>query len=849
MQEEIKNGGNEVKITKISGMFEKWYLDYASYVILERAVPALEDGFKPVQRRIMHSMQELEDGRYNKVANVVGNTMKYHPHGDASITEAMVQMGQKDLLIDTQGNWGNILTGDSAAAARYIEARLSKFALDVVFSPKITPWHKSYDGRNDEPTYLPVKFPLLLSQGAEGIAVGLSTKILPHNFVEIIDASISYLRGKPFELYPDFPTSGMIDVSQYADGERGGRVRIRAKISTEDKSVLKITEIPFSTTTSSVIESIVKANEKGKIKIKKIEDNTSENAEILVYLPSGISPDKTIDALYAFSDCEVSISPICCVIEENKPIFTSVSELLKKSTDRTVSLIKKELEIQLEELEEKLHFASLEKLFINHEMYIDFKYYEDKKSLFNYMYQRFEPFREKLIRDIEDQDLEKLTQIPMMRITKFDNKKADEKMVEIEKECKRVKNNLENLINYTIDYFKGLKNKYGKTRERKTQIKQFDEIEATKVAIKNLKLYVDKEEGFVGTAMKKDELVCDCSDIDDIIVFTKKGKMIITKVSEKAYIDKGILHVDVFKKNDKRTVYNLIYKNAKDKITYIKRFNVTGIIRDKEYEIVEEAGKSEILYFSANPNGEAEKVEVRLKDSSLKNAKMEIDFANVLIKGRASRGNIVSKKAVAKVVFKQSGISTLKPMTIWYDKLEGKLNADGNGQPLGEFSGEDYILTISKEGVCKTSKPDMNMHIDENTLIVEKFDREKPISVIYYDREKDKSYAKRFLLEGQEKEEVFFEDSSKMQLLWVSTSLNPKAEVIFTKVGRERAKNMIVDVKELTKIQGIKTVGKVVSENKIKEVIDFEDEGEQKSEKNKQTTPKKDKTEQTLLDL
>ena len=600
-------------IIKITGMYQDWFLDYASYVILERAVPAIEDGFKPVQRRIMHSLKELDDGRYNKVANVVGNTMQYHPHGDASIGDAIVQIGQKDLLIDTQGNWGNILTGDDAAAPRYIEARLSKFALDVVFSPKVTEWQSSYDGRKKEPISLPVKFPLLLAQGTEGIAVGLSTKILPHNFIELIEASIAYLKGKSFELYPDFPTAGIMDVSGYNDGARGGRVRVRAKISQLDKSTLCITEIPFTTNTTSLIDSILKANEKGKIKIKKVDDNTAANVEILVHLPNGTSPDKTIDALYAFTACETAISPITCVIEDNKPHFLTVSEVLRRSTDRTVNLLKQELEIELSELEMQWHSASLEKIFIREEMYIDFKNYTDRESLYEYLYQRFEPFKKDLLREITDDDLAKLTQIPMIRITRFDSYKADENILKIEADIEEVKNHLANLIDYAIAHFERLKKTYGKGRERKTEIRVFDTIEATKVVVRNTKLYVNRAEGFVGTGLRKDEYVGDCSDIDDVIVFTESGAMYVTKVSDKQYIEKNIIHVAVFKKDDKRTVYNMIYKDGQTGFSYIKRFNVTGITRDKKYELIPQHKESRVLYFTANPNGEAEVVTVNLR--------------------------------------------------------------------------------------------------------------------------------------------------------------------------------------------------------------------------------------------
>jgi len=788
---QASQGEPQETITRISGMYQNWFLDYASYVILERAVPALEDGFKPVQRRIMHSMDELEDGRYNKVANIVGNTMKYHPHGDASIGDAIIQLGQKELLIDTQGSWGNILTGDDAAAPRYIEARLSKFALDVLFSPKVTQWQKSYDGRNDEPVHLPVKFPLLLAQGAEGIAVGLSTKILPHNFNELIDASVLYLEGKPFELYPDFPTAGIMDAAGYNDGMRGGRIRVRARIAQRDKSTLVITEIPFGTTTSSLIDSILKANEKGKIKVLKVDDNTAANVEILVHLPKGISPDKTIDALYAFTDCETSISPLCCVIEGSRPLFIGVSDILKKSTDRTVEILKKELEVRLDDLEQKWHNASLEKIFIREEMYIDFKNYSDKESLYAYLYKRFEPFKEQLLRPITDEDLERLTQIPMIRITKYDTYKAEENLLKIEENIAEVKDHLANLIAFAIDYFRNLQKKYGKGKDRKTEIRPFDTIEATKVVVRNLKLYVNREEGFVGTSLKKDEYVADCSDIDDIIVFTADGKMIITKVTEKSYIGKNIVHV--------------------------------GVIRDKEYDVVEPHKDSQVLYFSANPNGEAEVISVILRQAgSVKKLKWDINFADILIKGRSSRGNIVTKYAIKRIELKEKGVSTLKPRKIWYDPIVHRLNTEGRGELLGSFKGEDRLLLISKDAIVKTVIPDLSLHFDPNLLIIEKWNPEKPISVIHYEGEKERYFIKRFLVENPNREELVISDHPKSQLLFVSTQWRPMAEVIFTKTGRERAENQTVNIEEFIAIKGIKAIGNQLSTERIKEIVPLE---------------------------
>ena len=810
-------------IIKITGMYQDWFLDYASYVILERAVPAIEDGFKPVQRRIMHSLKELDDGRYNKVANVVGNTMQYHPHGDASIGDAIVQIGQKDLLIDTQGNWGNILTGDDAAAPRYIEARLSKFALDVVFSPKVTEWQSSYDGRKKEPISLPVKFPLLLAQGTEGIAVGLSTKILPHNFIELIEASIAYLKGKSFELYPDFPTAGIMDVSGYNDGARGGRVRVRAKISQLDKSTLCITEIPFTTTTTSLIDSILKANEKGKIKIKKVDDNTAANVEILVHLPNGTSPDKTIDALYAFTACETAISPITCVIEDNKPHFLTVSEVLRRSTDRTVNLLKQELEIELSELEMQWHNASLEKIFIREEMYIDFKNYTDRESLYEYLYKRFEPFKKDLLREITDDDLAKLTQIPMIRITRFDSYKADENILKIEADIEEVKNHLANLIDYAIAHFERLKKTYGKGRERKTEIRVFDTIEATKVVVRNTKLYVNRAEGFVGTGLRKDEYVGDCSDIDDVIVFTESGAMYVTKVSDKQYIEKNIIHVAVFKKDDKRTVYNMIYKDGQTGFSYIKRFNVTGITRDKKYELIPQHKESRVLYFTANPNGEAEVVTVNLRQlGTLRKLRWDIDFADTLIKGRGVKGNLVSKYAIKRIELKEKGVSTLKPRKIWFDDIVKRLNTEERGTLLGAFKGDDRMLLITKEGVVKTIIPELSLHFENNIAVMEKWVPEKPISVIYYDGEKERVFVKRFVVENENREELVITEHPKSQLLFVSADWRPMAEVVFTKEKGKEKENLTVNLEEFISVKGIKALGNQLTTDKVKTINTLE---------------------------
>ena len=813
------NENPEDTITKVTGMYKDWFLDYASYVILERAVPAIEDGFKPVQRRIMHSMKELDDGRYNKVANIVGHTMQYHPHGDASIGDAMVQIGQKDLIIDMQGNWGNILTGDSAAASRYIEARISKFGHDVLYSPKITEWGMSYDGRRAEPINLPVKFPLLLAQGAEGIAVGLSTKVLPHNFNELIDSSIKILKGKPFTLFPDFPTAGIADVSNYNDGLRGGRVRVRAKIGQLDKQTLVITQIPFSTNTSTLIDSILKANEKGKIKIKKIEDNTAAEVEILIHLPAGVSPDKTIDALYAFTACETSVAPLGCVIENHKPLFIGVSDMLKISTNRTVDLLKRELEIQLDELENKWHFSTLEKIFIREEMYIDFKLYSDRESLYKYMYDRFEPFLKSFVRDINDDDLQKLTQIPMIRITRFDSDKADEAISKLEAEMEQVKYHLDHIIDYTIDFFQKLKDKYGKGRERQTELRSFDNIEATKVVLRNTKLYVNKEEGFFGTGLKKDEYVADCSDIDDVIVFLRDGKMMVAKVDDKKFVGKDIIHIAVFDKNDKRTIYNMMYRDGKNGSTFIKRFNVSGVTRDKFYDLTQEKPGSMVSYFSANPNGEAEVVTILLRQvGSVKKLKWDVDFSDIAIKGRASRGNTVTKYPIKKIELKEKGISTLRPRKVWFDDTVQRLNVDGRGELLGEFRPNDRLLIVNQSGKLKTIIPELTTHFEEDMIVLEKWNPNKPVSCIYYCGEKDRYFVKRFLVENENKEEIFITEHEKSQLEIVSTDWRPVAEVIFTKVKGVQKENQVVDLEQFISVKGIKALGNQLTTDKLKQI-------------------------------
>ncbi|MBT8283261.1 MAG: DNA gyrase/topoisomerase IV subunit A [Muriicola sp.] len=817
--EESQEGQQEA-LTRVTGMYKDWFLDYASYVILERAVPAIEDGFKPVQRRIMHALKELDDGRYNKVANVVGHTMQYHPHGDASIADAMVQIGQKDLLIDTQGNWGNILTGDGAAASRYIEARLSKFALEVVFSPKITEWQASYDGRKKEPVNLPVKFPLLLAQGAEGIAVGLSTKIMPHNFNELIDASIKHLKGQRFKLYPDFPTSGIIDVTNYNDGLRGGKIRIRARISQLDKNTLVINEIPYGTNTSSLIDSILKANDKGKIKIKKIEDNTAADVEILIHLPGGISPDKTIDALYAFTACESSISPLGCIIEDNKPLFIGVQEMLERSTEHTVELLKAELEIQLGELEEQWHFASLERIFIENRIYRDIEEEETWEGVIRAIDKGLKPHTTNLKRAVTEEDIVRLTEIRIKRISKFDIDKAQQLIDSLEDKIAQTQNNLANLVDYAIDYFKELKSKYGKERERKSEIRIFDEIEATKVVIRNTKLYVNREEGFIGTSLKRDEYVTDCSDIDDIIVFTKSGHMMVTKVDSKTFVEKNIIHVAVFKKKDKRTTYNMIYKDGRGGASYVKRFNITAVTRDKMYDLTTGKAQSDVLYFTANPNGEAEVVTVILRQAgNIKKLKWDLDFADVLIKGRGSKGNIVTKYSVKRIELKEKGLSTLKPRKIWFDDTIQRLNVDGRGELLGEFTSEDRLLMISQKGVVKTAIPDLIMRFDDDMIVLEKWIPNKPLSAIYWEGEKELFYVKRFLIENPDKEEVIITAHPKSYLEKVFTDYRPVAEVVFAKKrGQERKDNLEVNLEEFIGVKGITAMGNQLTKEKVLEI-------------------------------
>lgn len=818
MIEDNSHEGESLK--KVSGLYKDWFLDYASYVILDRAIPSVYDGFKPVQRRIMHSMRELEDGRYNKVANIVGNTMKYHPHGDASITDAMVGVGQRELLIDTQGNWGNIYTGDSAAAARYIEARLTPFALEVVFNPKTTIWSKSYDGRNNEPVDLPVKFPLLLAQGVEGIGVGLSTKILPHNFNELINASVAHLKGKKFEIYPDFLTAGFLDVSEYNDGHRGGKVRARAKISQVDKHTLMISELPFSKNTSDLIDSIIKANEKGKIKIKKIEDNTSDKVEILIYLHNEVSPDKTIDALYAFTDCQVTISPNACVIVGDKPMFLNVSEILRMNTDHTVSLLKKELEIELNELQESWHFSSLERIFIENRIYHDIEEVKSWEEVLKTIDKGLKPHTAHLLREVTEEDILRLTEIRIKRISRFDLDKFKENIAALEGKIEQVRFHLANLIAYAIDYYLNIQKKYGKGKERKTELRIFDTIDATKVAVANEKFYVNFEEGFIGTSLKKDQYLFDCSDIDDIITFRKDGNMKVVKVEAKTFIGKDIQHVAIWKKNDKRTVYNMIYREGRDGPYYMKRFSVTGVTRNTDYPLASDVKGSEMLYFSANPNGEAEVVTVLLKPNPrIRKNKMEIDFSELAIKGRDSKGNLVTKYSVKKVDLKEEGVSTLAPRKIWFDETVRRLNADVRGTLLGNFKGDDKILTINAQGEAKLVSFDLGNRFDDEYIILEKWRPHQPVTCIYYDGEKDMYFIKRFLLENNTNVQTFMpSEHPKSFVERIIVSNNSTAEIIFAKdKGKEREPE-IVNIDEFIAVKGIKAIGNQFTKFKVKNI-------------------------------
>ena len=810
------------EIIPLSGMYKDWFLDYASYVILERAVPALTDGLKPVQRRILHSMKEMDDGRYNKVANVIGNTMKYHPHGDASIGDALVQMGQKDLLIDMQGNWGNTLTGDSAAAPRYIEARLSKFASHVVFNPKTTEWVPSYDGRNNEPVHLPVKFPLLLAQGAEGIAVGMACKILPHNFNELIDASIDVLRGKRTNILPDFAHGGMADFSGYNDGLRGGKVRVRARIEKVDSKTLRITEIPFGTTTTSLIDSILKANDKGKIKIKRVEDNTAAEVEIMIYLAPGVSPDKSIDALYAFTNCEMSISPNSSIILDQKPHFLGVNEILKINTGNTVDLLQMELEIRLRELLNSWHFASLEKIFIENKIYIEFdgKTYDEAIEV---THKLLKPHIKHLKRAVTDDDVKRLLEIKMRRITKHDADKADNYIASLEEEMEQIKYDLEHLTDYAIDYFKDLKKRFGEGKERRTEIKTFDTISAKKVIVANKKLYVNKAEGFIGWGLKKDEFVAECSDIDDVIVFFKTGKMMVTRISDKKFVGKGIIYCGIWKKGDVRTIYHLIYRDGPEGgATMMKRFAVKSITRDKEYPITKGTKGSKVYYFAVHPNGEREIVNVQLRPRPhLKRIRFDIDFGNLLIKGRGAAGNRVTKEIVSKIVQKEVGESTLAARKIWWDDVVSRLNVDERGTFLGEFKGDDKLLTIYASGELRLTNFDISNRFSDDLLHIEKWHPDRPLSVVYYDGEKDLYFVKRFIIEVKsDKKTSFISDSENSRLEVVSTSFKPIVKIVYNKRLKE-TKNLpdkLVDLSEFIDVKGMKTQGNQLTKLKVKEI-------------------------------
>ena len=845
---------------QLTGMYENWFLDYASYVILERAVPHINDGLKPVQRRILHTMRRMEDGRYNKVANIVGEAMKFHPHGDASIKDALVQLGQKDLLIDCQGNWGNILTGDDAAAARYIEARLTRFAMDVVFNPKTTEWKLSYDGRNREPVTLPVKFPLLLMQGVEGIAVGLSSKILPHNFNELCEAAVRYLHGEPFQLYPDFQTGGSIDISKYNDGERGGTVRVRSKIEKVDNKTLAIREIPYGKTVANVCDSIVKASEKGKIKIRKVEDLTSRNVEILVHLAPGTSSDKTIDALYAFTDCEVSISPNCCVIDDQKPHFLTVSDVLRKSADNTLSLLRKELEIRRGEIEESLHFASLEKIFIENRIYKD-KEFEEAGSMdeaCGHIDRRLAPFYPLFVREVTKDDILKLMEIKMGRILKFNSDKANEQIARMKEEIEEIDRHLENIVEYTVDWFRTLEEKYGKNFPRRTALRSFDNIEATKVAEANEKLYIDREEGFIGTSLKKNEFVANCSDIDDVIIFFRNGKYIITPVADKKFIGKNVIYINVFKKNDKRTIYNVAYRDGKEGTTYIKRFAVTSIVRDREYDITQGAPDSRVTYFSANPNGEAEVIKVTLKPNPrVRRITFERDFSEVTIKGRQARGVILTRLPVHKIALKQRGGSTLGGRKVWFDRDVLRLNYDGRGEYLGEFQSNDTILVVLNDGDFYTTNFDLSNHYENNISLIEKFDAHKVWTAVLYDADQQNyPYLKRFCFENTHRKQNYLGENKNNRLILLTDEYYPRLEVVFG--GHDGFREpLIVDAESFIAVKGFKAKGKRITTYSIETVNELEperfpeppqEEPEEESIALENLDPDKDKSEGDIID-
>ncbi len=847
---------------QLSGMYQNWFLDYASYVILERAVPHINDGLKPVQRRILHSMKRMDDGRYNKVANIVGHTMQFHPHGDASIGDALVQLGQKDLLVDCQGNWGNILTGDGAAAPRYIEARLSKFGLEVVFNPKTTEWKLSYDGRNKEPVTLPVKFPLLLAQGVEGIAVGLSSKILPHNFNELCDAAVEYLHQREFRLYPDFQTGGSIDVSRYNDGERGGVVKVRAKINKIDNKTLAITEIPYGKTTTSVIESILKAVDKGKIKVRKVDDNTSAQVEILIHLAPGVSSDKTIDALYAFTDCEVSISPNCCVIDESKPHFLRVSDVLRKSVDNTLALLRLELEIHKNELQESLHFASLEKIFIEERIYKDkeFEQAKDMDAACAHIDDRLTPFYPKFIREVTKEDILKLMEIKMGRILKFNSDKAEDFIARTKEEIETINNHLANIVEYTTNWFKMLKEKYGKGFPRRTELRNFDTIEAAKVVEANEKLYINREEGFIGTALKKDEFIANCSDLDDVIIFYRDGRYLITPVAEKKFIGKNILYINIFKKNDKRTIYNAVYRDGKEGIHYMKRFAVTSVTRDREYDLTQGTPGSRVVYFTANPNGEAEVIKVTLKPNPrIRKITFEKDFSEIAIKGRQAMGVILSKYDVHKIALKQKGGSTLGGRKVWFDRDVLRLNYDGRGEYLGEFQSEDSILVILNNGEFYTTNFDLSNHYEDNVQIVEKYDPNKVWSAALYDADQQNyPYLKRFCFEAGSRKQNYLGDNKESKLIILTDEYYPRLEVIFGGHDSFREK-LIIDADEFIAVKGFKAKGKRISTFNIEAINELEpvrfpeekqeaNEGDDETEEIENLDPDNGKSEDDIID-
>ena len=828
---------------QLSGMYQNWFLDYASYVILERAVPHIQDGLKPVQRRILHSMRRMEDGRFNKVANIVGHTMQFHPHGDASIGDALVQLGQKDLLVDCQGNWGNILTGDSAAAPRYIEARLSKFALDVVFNPKTTEWKLSYDGRNKEPITLPVKFPLLLAQGVEGIAVGLSSKILPHNFNDLCNAAISYLHNEEFKLYPDFQTGGSIDVSKYNDGERGGSVRVRSKIEKLDNKTLVIREIPYGKTVATVCDSIVKASEKSKIKIRKVEDLTSGSVEILVHLAPGVSSDKTIDALYAFTDCEISISPNCCVIDDQKPHFLAVSDVLRKSVDNTLALLRKELEIRKGEILESLHFASLEKIFIEERIYKD-KKFEEAKSMdaaCEHIDNRLTPYYPTFIREVTKDDILKLMEIKMARILKFNSIKAEELIARMKEDIEEIDRHLANIVEYTVEWYRMLQNKYGSAFPRRTELRNFDTIDSSKVIEANEKLYINREEGFIGTSLKKDEFICNCSNLDDVIIFYRDGRYLITAVAEKKFIGKNILYANIFKKNDKRTIYNVVYRDGKEGTQYIKRFNVTSVVRDREYDVTQGKPDSRITYFSANPNGEAEIIKVTLKPNPrIRHIIFEEDFSNILIKGRQSMGNILTKNPVHRITLKQRGGSTLGGRKVWFDHDVLRLNYDGRGEYLGEYQSEDRILVVLNNGDFYITNFDVNNHYEDNIRIMEKFDPNKVWTAVIYDADQNNyPYIKRFVFDASNRKQNYIGENKSSRLLLLTDETYPRLEVVFG--GHDDFREpLIVDAEEFIGVKSFKARGKRLTTFTVETINELEPIRQPQPAESQENTPEEE---------